>query len=98
MFVVEILEICQLILMSKYFSTVFLGSSLSNRGAKSKNEFAATEKQCSKGVGHVTKKFEECVFMLELKNRKFCLDILFLSVLFGIIKLKCLLETISCLY
>ena len=37
------------------FFDSFLGSSLSNRGAKSKNAFAAMENQWTNGVGHVTK-------------------------------------------
>ena len=61
------------------FFVSFLGSSLSNRGAKSKNEFAATENQWNKGVGHVTKLFKKCAFLLDLKNRNFCLDISFPS-------------------
>ena len=50
----EMREICKFILMSDYFSSVFFGSSLSNRGVKSKNEFAAMENQCNTGVGHLT--------------------------------------------
>ena len=37
--------------------------SLSNRGAKSKNEFAAAENQRTTGVGHMTKNFgKNCIF------------------------------------
>ena len=36
---------------------VCLSSSMSNRGAKSKIEFAATENQWNKAVGHATKIF-----------------------------------------
>ena len=50
-----------------------------NRGAKSKNEFAATENQWNTGVGHVTKIFEISALSVELKNRIFCLDISFPS-------------------
>ena len=41
------------------FFVSFFNSSLSNRGAKSKNEFAATENHCTKGVRHVTNKFRK---------------------------------------
>ena len=64
MFNVEILEIWKFILDVGVFCRSFLGSSLSNRGAKLKNEFAATENQWNTGVGHVTNIFS--------KNPHFC--------------------------
>ena len=69
----EMFEICKFILMSEYFFCSFFMLSLSNRGAKSKNEFAATENQCTKGVGHVTKIFEKIRIFAEAQESKFLL-------------------------
>ena len=78
MFIVEFFDICKFILMSEFFCR-FLGSSLSNRGAKSKNEFAATENHWTKGVGHVTKNFRKIRIFAGAENRFFCWDISFPS-------------------
>ena len=63
-FIVEILEICKFVLMSEYFYDSLLRSSLSNRGAKLKNEFAATENQWTDGgpsrEGNFSKNLHRC--------------------------------------
>ena len=53
------------------FFVSFLGSSLSNRGVKSKNEFAVTENQWTKGVRHVTKNLRKISIFAGAQKSKF---------------------------
>ena len=71
-FIREICKIC-IILKSDYFSLSFLGLSLSNHGAKSKNDFAATENEFNEEVDQVTDLFLKVRIFAESQKSKFLL-------------------------